>query len=126
MIQNLRAAIAGVAFDAEDVFDGDRHAEQGALVEVSATGDGSVRSLSLRDCVGGIVAEKRLDFAIQTLDLVEAGLHRLVRRAFAPGEPGGEFGNCQRIKHQDSSRWRARWSFNKASPVSAGGSRRGC
>ena len=89
-----------MAFDAEQVFDRDRHAQQRPSRVRLALGQLFVGCVGLRQRVRGIVTEKRFDFAIHALDLVEAGLHGFARGTFAFGEFGGEFGNGELIEHE--------------------------
>jgi len=69
--EDFRATVQRLVFDGEHVLDRNRYAEQGFLLMRRAGGQGLVGGISLRQCIGGIVADEGMDRSVHARNLVE-------------------------------------------------------
>src|SRR5208337_3845668 len=95
--EDFGAAIEGLPAHGQDILDADGNAEQrfaGCSARQLAVG-----GVGLLQGVGGIIADKGMDLALDALDPVQAGLHDLAGGNLAAAEFGGQFPSGQLVEH---------------------------
>src|SRR5205814_1977837 len=95
--------------DAENVLDPDRHAEQRLVIVRTGVDHGG-----LRERVGFVVAQERLDLPINFFHAIDAGLREVARGYFFGADAANGFRNRQFVEHLIRRFWepgKARWPW---------------